>query len=53
MMKTTIMPNPANIQRKWYVVDADGATLGRLATVVAAILKGKNNVGFNYDYLFR
>ncbi len=43
MMKTTIMPNPANIQRKWYVIDADGATLGRLATQVAAILKGKNN----------
>lgn len=38
----TFMANPANIQRKWYVVDAEGQTLGRLAVEVAKILRGKN-----------
>ncbi len=32
---------PADIERKWYVVDAEGKTLGRLASEVAAILRGK------------
>ena len=36
------MANPDTIERKWYVVDADGATLGRLASQVAAVLRGKN-----------
>jgi large subunit ribosomal protein L13 len=35
------MAKPADIERKWYVVDADGVTLGRLAAEVASILKGK------------
>lgn len=30
-MKTTFMANPSNIERKWYIVDAEGKTLGRLA----------------------
>ena len=34
--------NPATIKRDWYVVDADGKTLGRLATEVASRLRGKN-----------
>ena len=38
----TFMANPDTIERKWYVVDADGATLGRLASQVAAVLRGKN-----------
>ncbi|WP_371365882.1 50S ribosomal protein L13 [Sporomusa rhizae] len=38
----TFMANPANIQRKWYVVDAEGQTLGRLAVEVAKVLRGKN-----------
>ena len=38
---STFMAKPADIERKWYVVDADGVTLGRLATEVASILKGK------------
>ena len=38
----TYMPGAASIERKWYVVDAEGKTLGRLATVVAATLRGKN-----------
>ena len=38
----TFMASPATINRKWYVVDADGMTLGRLASEVAKILRGKN-----------
>lgn len=38
----TYMPKPDNIERKWYVVDAKGKTLGRLASQVASILKGKH-----------
>ncbi len=41
-MSTTFMANPQNVQRKWYVVDAEGKTLGRLASQIAAILRGKN-----------
>ena len=36
------MASPATIERKWYVVDAPGYTLGRLASEVAKILRGKN-----------
>ncbi len=38
----TYMANAQNVERKWYVVDADGMVLGRLATQVASILRGKN-----------
>jgi len=38
----TYMPNEATIERKWYVVDATGCTLGRLASEVAKVLRGKN-----------
>jgi large subunit ribosomal protein L13 len=38
----TFLPKTADIDRKWYVVDAEGLVLGRLATQVAAILRGKN-----------
>ena len=37
----TFMANPATIDRKWYVIDASGCTLGRLASEVASILRGK------------
>ena len=36
------MASPATIDRKWYVVDAEGMTLGRLASEVAKVLRGKN-----------
>ena len=36
------MANPDKIERKWYVVDAEGATLGRLASEIAKVLRGKN-----------
>lgn len=38
----TFMASPATIDRKWYVVDATGMTLGRLASEVASVLRGKN-----------
>ncbi|WP_313802131.1 50S ribosomal protein L13 [Cytobacillus sp.] len=41
-MRTTFMANANNIERKWYVVDAEGKTLGRLASEVASILRGKH-----------
>lgn len=41
-MKTTYMAKPSEVQRKWYVIDAEGKTLGRLAARVASILRGKH-----------
>ena len=38
----TYMANPDKIERKWYVFDAEGATLGRLASEIAKVLRGKN-----------
>ena len=38
----TYMPGAKTIERKWYVVDAEGKTLGRLATQVATVLRGKH-----------
>ncbi|MCR4657175.1 MAG: 50S ribosomal protein L13 [Lachnospiraceae bacterium] len=38
----TYMPNDTAIERKWYVIDAEGCTLGRLSSEVAKILRGKN-----------
>ena len=38
----TFLPKAADIDRKWYVVDAEGQVLGRLASQVANILRGKN-----------
>ena len=38
----TYMPNAQNVDRKWYVVDAEGQTLGRLCSEVAKVLRGKN-----------
>ena len=42
----TFMANPATIERKWYVVDATDKTLGRLASEVAKVLRGKNKAIF-------
>ena len=38
----TYMANPDKIERKWYVVDAEGCTLGRLSSEIAKVLRGKN-----------
>ena len=42
----TYMANPDKIERKWYVVDAEGKPLGRLASEVAKVLRGKNKPVF-------
>lgn len=42
----TFMENPANVERKWYLVDATNMPLGRLASQVADILSGKNKPTF-------
>ena len=42
----TFMASPATIDRKWYVVDATGMTLGRLASEIASVLRGKNKPTF-------
>ena len=41
-MRTTYMANAQNVEREWFVVDATGQTVGRLASQVAAVLRGKN-----------
>jgi large subunit ribosomal protein L13 len=45
-MRTTYMAKASEVERKWYVVDAAGQTLGRLASEVAAILRGKHKPTF-------
>ena len=45
----SFMASPATIERKWYVVDATGCTLGRLASEVAKVLRGKNKPTFTPD----
>ena len=42
----TYSPKPRDIEHRWYVIDASGAVLGRLATEVAAILRGKHKPMF-------
>jgi large subunit ribosomal protein L13 len=42
----SFMASPATIERKWYVVDATGHTLGRLSSEIATILRGKNKPTF-------
>ncbi|MBE6010694.1 MAG: 50S ribosomal protein L13 [Lachnospiraceae bacterium] len=46
MSNNTFMANPDKIERKWYVVDAEGQTLGRLSSEIAKILRGKNKPEF-------
>lgn len=45
-MNKTALPTPETIERKWYVVDAANQRLGRLATEIATILRGKNKPNF-------
>ena len=47
----TYMANAQTVERKWYVVDAEGIPLGRLASKVAAILRGKNKPTFTGDFV--
>ena len=39
---STFMAKPNEVNRKWYLMDAEGKTLGRLATEIATILRGKH-----------
>ena len=43
---STYMANPQTVERKWYVVDAEDLVMGRLASQVASILRGKNKPTF-------
>lgn len=43
----TFVTKPADIERRWYVIDAEGQTLGRLASQIAAILRGKHKPIFS------
>lgn len=45
MQRTTILKRD-QVQRDWFIVDASGKTLGRLATRIASVLRGKNNPGY-------
>lgn len=45
-MKNTYMQSKETVERNWYVIDAEGQTLGRLATQVAHVLRGKNKPTF-------
>lgn len=45
-MRTTYMAKPNAVERKWYIVDAEGKTVGRLATEIASILRGKHKPEF-------
>lgn len=48
-MRTTFMAKGHEVERKWLVVDAEGQTLGRLASEVASILRGKNKPTFTLN----
>ena len=43
---SSFIAKPAEVERKWYVVDAEGKNLGRMASQIAAILRGKNKPEF-------
>ena len=45
-MRQTTMLKPAEVKKEWYVIDAEGMTLGRLATKAATILRGKHKPTF-------
>lgn len=45
-MKTTFMANASTIERKWYVIDAKGKPLGRVASKAATMLKGKHKATY-------
>ena len=45
-MKTTVSLKPADVQKKWVLIDADGLVLGRLATVIATRLRGKHRPNY-------
>lgn len=45
-MRQTTMIKPLEVQKRWYVIDAEGQVVGRLAAQIALILRGKNEANF-------
>ncbi len=45
-MRTTYMAKPLEVERKWYIVDATGKTLGRMSSEIASIIRGKHKPQF-------
>ena len=46
LMKTTKSVKPAEVEKKWHLVDADGLVVGRAATIIANVLRGKHKPSF-------
>jgi large subunit ribosomal protein L13 len=46
LMKTTKSVKPAEVEKKWHIVDADGLVVGRAATIIANVLRGKHKPSF-------
>jgi large subunit ribosomal protein L13 len=46
LMKTTKVATPSTIEKKWHIIDAEGLVVGRLASIVANILRGKHKPSF-------
>jgi large subunit ribosomal protein L13 len=46
LMKTTKSAKPAEVEKKWHLIDADGLVVGRVATIIANILRGKHKASF-------
>ena len=46
LMKTTKSVKPAEVEKKWHLIDADGLVVGRLASIIANILRGKHKPSF-------
>ena len=46
LMKTTKSVKPAEVEKKWHLIDADGLVVGRVATIIANILRGKTKPSF-------
>ena len=46
LMKTTKPAKPAEVEKKWHLIDADGLVVGRVATIIANILRGKHKPSF-------
>lgn len=45
-MRTTYMAKPSEVERNWHIIDAEGKTLGRLASEAAALIRGKHKTQF-------
>src|ERR1700741_4232296 len=46
LMKTTKSVKPHEVEKKWHIVDADGLVVGRAATIIANVLRGKHKTSF-------